>query len=147
MPVIIDTLRDAGRLLATETITHSYPHCWRHKTPVIYRAAAQWFIRMDEEDAQTAGVFAKDKATKTLRQLALEAIDQTSFYPENGRARLHDMIAGPPGLVHQPPAQLGRADPVLPAQGHRAAAPAHHGDPGPGGGRSCSKAASRPGAG
>eukprot|EP01036_Dinobryon_divergens_P035472 gene35472-45968_t len=96
VPVIIDTLRDAGRLLATETITHSYPHCWRHKTPVIYRAAAQWFIRMDEEDAQTAGVFAKDKATKTLRQLALEAIDQTSFYPENGRARLHDMIAGRP---------------------------------------------------
>lgn len=96
VPVIIDTLRDAGRLLATETITHSYPHCWRHKTPVIYRAAAQWFIRMDEEDAQTAGVFASDKATKTLRQLALEAIDQTSFYPENGRARLHDMIAGRP---------------------------------------------------
>ena len=80
------------RLLTTETITHSYPHCWRHKTPVIYRAAAQWFIRMDEGE----GVFTKDKAPKTLRQTALEAIEQTSFYPENGKARLHDMIANRP---------------------------------------------------
>lgn len=92
VPVIVEALRDAGRLMATETITHSYPHCWRHKTPVIYRAAAQWFIRMDEGE----GVFTKDKPAKTLRQLALDAIDQTSFYPENGRARLHDMIAGRP---------------------------------------------------
>ena len=92
VPVILQTLRDAGRLLATQTITHSYPHCWRHKTPVIYRAAAQWFIRMDEG----VGVFTTDKAPKTLRQLALEAIDQTRFYPENGRARLRDMIANRP---------------------------------------------------
>ncbi len=95
-PVIIDTLRTAGRLMATETITHSYPHCWRHKTPVIYRAAAQWFIRMDEETASTQGVFTKDKAPKTLRQTALDAIEQTSFYPENGKARLKDMIAHRP---------------------------------------------------
>ncbi len=92
VPAIIDTLRDAGRLLATETITHSYPHCWRHKSPVIYRAAAQWFVRMDEG----VGVFTRDKAEKTLRQLALEAIDRTGFYPENGRARLRDMIANRP---------------------------------------------------
>ena len=91
-PVIIDTLKSAGRLLATQTITHSYPHCWRHKSPVIYRAAAQWFIRMDEG----AGVFTKDKAPQTLRQMALNAIDQTHFYPENGRARLRDMIANRP---------------------------------------------------
>ncbi len=91
-PVIINTLRDAGRLFATTDITHSYPHCWRHKTPVIYRAAAQWFIRMDEGE----GVFTKDKADKTLRQLALDAIEDTAFYPENGKARLHDMIAGRP---------------------------------------------------
>ncbi|MDM0040082.1 isoleucine--tRNA ligase [Variovorax sp. J22G21] len=90
--VILQALRDANRLLATETITHSYPHCWRHKTPVIYRAAAQWFVRMDEGE----GVFTKDKAPKTLRQTALEAIEQTSFYPENGKARLHDMIANRP---------------------------------------------------
>jgi isoleucyl-tRNA synthetase len=91
-PVIIDTLREHGRLMATQPIVHSYPHCWRHKTPVIYRAAAQWFIRMDEGE----GVFTKDKAPKTLRQLALDAIDQTHFYPENGKARLRDMIAGRP---------------------------------------------------
>lgn len=92
VPVVIEALRDAGRLMATQDITHSYPHCWRHKTPVIYRAAAQWFIRMDEGE----GVFTKDKAPKTLRQTALEAIEHTSFYPENGKARLHDMIAGRP---------------------------------------------------
>ncbi|MDB5956973.1 isoleucine--tRNA ligase [Ramlibacter sp.] len=92
VPHIIATLKDNERLLATETITHSYPHCWRHKTPVIYRAAAQWFIRMDEG----VGVFTKDKAPSTLRRMALEAIEETSFYPENGKARLRDMIAGRP---------------------------------------------------
>jgi isoleucyl-tRNA synthetase len=91
-PVIIETLQAAGRLMGTTTITHSYPHCWRHKTPVIYRAAAQWFVRMDEGE----GVFTQDKAPGTLRQTALAAIEQTSFYPENGKARLRDMIAGRP---------------------------------------------------
>ncbi|MBT9477040.1 class I tRNA ligase family protein, partial [Polaromonas sp.] len=95
-PLVIETLREHGRLLATENITHSYPHCWRHKTPVIYRAAAQWFIRMDAETAGTQGVFPKDKAAKTLRQLALAAIEETSFYPENGKLRLQGMIAGRP---------------------------------------------------
>ena len=92
IPVVLDALRSAGRLLSTVTITHSYPHCWRHKTPVIYRAAAQWFVRMDEGE----GVFTKDKAAKTLRQLALDAIEQTHFYPENGKTRLRDMIANRP---------------------------------------------------
>jgi len=91
-PVVIETLREAGRLFATENITHSYPHCWRHKSPVIYRAAAQWFIRMDAGE----GVFTKDKAPGTLRELALAAIEETQFYPENGKARLRDMIAGRP---------------------------------------------------
>ncbi|HWH81968.1 MAG TPA: isoleucine--tRNA ligase, partial [Burkholderiaceae bacterium] len=95
-PLVADALRDAGRLFATSTLTHSYPHCWRHKTPVIYRAAAQWFVRMDEADRETAGVFALDPPAKTLRQLALDAIGQTRFYPENGQARLHDMIANRP---------------------------------------------------
>ena len=85
-------MKNAGRLLATETITHSYPHCWRHKSLVIYRAAAQWFVRMDAGE----GVFTKDKAPRTLRQMALDAIDQTGFFPENGRARLRDMIANRP---------------------------------------------------
>ncbi len=92
VPVILDALKNAGRLMATHGITHSYPHCWRHKTPVIYRAAAQWFVRMDEG----VGVFTKNKAPKTLRQSALDAIEQTKFYPENGKTRLRDMIANRP---------------------------------------------------
>ena len=94
--LVIDKLREHGRLFATHDITHSYPHCWRHKTPVIYRAAAQWFIRMDAETKGNEGVFAKDKASQSLRQLALQAIDETQFYPENGKTRLRDMIAGRP---------------------------------------------------
>ena len=119
---------DAGRLLATETITHSYPHCWRHKTPVIYRAAAQWFIRMDEGE----GVFTKDKAPETLRQMALDAIEETSFYPENGKARLRDMIAGRPDWCISRQRSWGVPLPVLPAQGFGRAASAHDGDPRPG---------------
>ena len=91
-PRILEVLSQSDRLLATQTISHSYPHCWRHKTPVIYRAAAQWFVRMDAGE----GVFTKDKAPETLRQLALDAIEQTQFYPENGKARLRDMIANRP---------------------------------------------------
>ncbi len=89
---VIEVLGQSDRLMATKAITHSYPHCWRHKTPVIYRAAAQWFVRMDAGE----GVFTKDKAPKTLRQLALDAIEQTQFYPENGKSRLRDMIANRP---------------------------------------------------
>ncbi|HEX6362324.1 MAG TPA: isoleucine--tRNA ligase, partial [Albitalea sp.] len=91
-PLIVAALRDAGRLMASAKLEHSYPHCWRHKTPVIYRAAAQWFVRMDEGD----GVFTVDKAPQTLRQTALAAIEATRFYPENGRARLRDMISNRP---------------------------------------------------
>ena len=95
-PAIVEALRSAGRLLASSSFEHSYPHCWRHKTPVIYRAAAQWFVRMDEADESTRGLFATDPAPTTLRACALAAIEATSFYPENGRARLHDMIAHRP---------------------------------------------------
>jgi len=91
-PRIVEALAESDRLFATGSLAHSYPHCWRHKTPVIYRAAAQWFVRMDEGD----GVFTLDKAGKTLRRLALDAIEQVSFYPENGRLRLRDMISSRP---------------------------------------------------
>ena len=94
VPRVLEVLAQSDRLMATQKITHSYPHCWRHKTPVIYRAAPQWFVRMDEG----TGVFEDptQKPAKTLRQIALDAIEQTSFYPENGRARLRDMIANRP---------------------------------------------------
>ncbi len=95
-PLIIEALRDAGRLFNTDTLLHSYPHCWRHKTPVIYRAAAQWFVRMDEANGSNAGVFTSEAPAKSLRQTALDAIAATNFYPENGRARLRDMIANRP---------------------------------------------------
>jgi isoleucyl-tRNA synthetase len=91
-PLIVQALQDAGRLMNTSKLSHSYPHCWRHKSPVIYRAAAQWFVRMDEGE----GVCTVNKAPGTLRQTALKAIDETAFYPENGRARLRDMIANRP---------------------------------------------------
>jgi isoleucyl-tRNA synthetase len=94
VPRVLEVLAQSDRLMATQKITHSYPHCWRHKTPVIYRAAPQWFVRMDEG----AGVFEDpaQKPSKTLRQIALDAIEQTQFYPENGKARLRDMIANRP---------------------------------------------------
>ncbi|QJC55359.1 Isoleucine--tRNA ligase [Polaromonas vacuolata] len=95
-PLVIDKLREHGRLFSTHDITHSYPHCWRHKTPVIYRAAAQWFIRMDAPGPASQGVFTSTPASKSLRELALAAIEETRFYPENGKTRLHGMIAGRP---------------------------------------------------
>ena len=91
-PRIIEVLGENNLLLATTHITHSYPHCWRHKTPVIYRAAAQWFVRMDEGD----GIFTVDKAPDSLRKMALAAIEETRFYPESGKSRLRDMIANRP---------------------------------------------------
>jgi isoleucyl-tRNA synthetase len=89
---VAEVLAQSDRLLAQGTLHHSYPHCWRHKSPVIYRAAAQWFVRMDEG----VGVFAQEKPTRTLRQTALAAIDATQFFPENGRLRLRDMITNRP---------------------------------------------------
>jgi isoleucyl-tRNA synthetase len=102
VPNVIAALDAAGRLMATKDIVHSYPHCWRHKSPVIYRAAAQWFIRMDHATEQTAGVFASDPQKESLREIALKAIGEQGdpnaiqFFPENGRVRLRDMIAGRP---------------------------------------------------
>ena len=96
VPVVIAALQDAGRLFAQSDLQHSYPHCWRHKTPVIYRAAAQWFIRMDAPTADTAGVFATEPQKQSLRELALAAIEETAFYPANGKVRLHNMIANRP---------------------------------------------------
>jgi isoleucyl-tRNA synthetase len=86
-PRIIEALREAGSLLDTAPIKHSYMHCWRHKTPIIYRATSQWFAGMDVHPAGDG---------PTLRESALKAIDDTSFFPAWGRARLHNMIANRP---------------------------------------------------
>ena len=79
---IVDLLRERGVLLATAKITHSYPHCWRHRTPVVYRATPQWFIGME-----TAG----------LRAGALKAIrDDVDWYPAWGEERIYGMIKDRP---------------------------------------------------
>ncbi len=95
-PKIVDSLRVAGALLHASSDTHSYMHCWRHKTPLIYRAASQWFVRMDGVTSETAGVMQRETAGETLRQTALRAIEATAFYPAWGKARLHGMIANRP---------------------------------------------------
>lgn len=85
-PEIVKALESVGSLLQVKTLSHSYMHCWRHKTPIIYRATSQWFAGMDRQP----------KEGKTLREAALQGVDQTEFYPAWGRARLHAMIANRP---------------------------------------------------
>ncbi|GAC1032165.1 isoleucine--tRNA ligase [Pseudomonas sp. No.21] len=85
-PAIVAKLEEVGALLKHESINHSYMHCWRHKTPLIYRATAQWFVGMDKQPNEGA----------TLRERALAGIQQTEFIPAWGQARLHNMIAGRP---------------------------------------------------
>jgi isoleucyl-tRNA synthetase len=84
---IVKTIDAAGALFHSNDFKHSYPHCWRHKTPTVFRATAQWFVGMD---------LAAKGETETLRELALKAIDATSFFPDWGKARLHGMIANRP---------------------------------------------------
>ncbi len=78
---IVETLRDRGVLLAFEELTHSYPHCWRCKKPVIFRATPQWFIRMDRND---------------LRERALAGIEQVAWIPRWGQARIRGMVENRP---------------------------------------------------
>ena len=93
---ICDTLNVAGNLLARSTIVHSYMHCWRHKTPLIYRATAQWFVRMDAPNADTKSVLGLAASEKTLRETALDGVQATKFFPQWGINRLHSMIANRP---------------------------------------------------
>ncbi|NGR08828.1 isoleucine--tRNA ligase [bacterium SGD-2] len=86
-PLIVEALQNSGTLLKVETIRHSYMHCWRHKTPVIYRATSQWFAGMDRAPAEGG---------PTLREMALKGVEDTAFYPSWGKARLHAMIANRP---------------------------------------------------
>ena len=80
-PQIIELLRERGALLHAETITHSYPHCWRCKNPVIFRATEQWFISMEE---------------KGLRRAALEQIHQVQWFPRWGEDRIAGMVENRP---------------------------------------------------
>jgi isoleucyl-tRNA synthetase len=90
-PLIVKTIDEAGCLMASSSYVHSYMHCWRHKTPIIYRATTQWFAGMEEVPG-----FQGVKPAESLRATALRGIEATRFYPEWGKARLHGMIANRP---------------------------------------------------
>ena len=74
---VIEKLAEHKSLLASGKLQHSFPHSWRSKAPLVYRATSQWFISMEKKD---------------LRKKALKAIDDTTFYPERGRDRIRSMI-------------------------------------------------------
>ncbi len=76
-PKIINTLKSKGMLIKEETITHSYPHCWRCKSPIIFRSTEQWFISIDKNG---------------LRKKALKEIDNTKWIPTWGRNRIYSMM-------------------------------------------------------
>ncbi len=79
--LLVEVLRNTGHLLAFAKLEHSYPHCWRHKTPVAFRATPQWFISMDQAN---------------LRRDALQEIGKVQWIPEWGEARIYNMIEGRP---------------------------------------------------
>jgi len=75
--IVIENLKNCKKLLANGKLTHSYPHSWRSKAPLVHRATPQWFISMEKTD---------------LRKKALKAIDDTDFYPPRGKDRIRSMI-------------------------------------------------------
>jgi len=84
--VILAEMTESGALIVSARLNHSFPHCWRHKTPLMQLATHQWFIGMYQEDA--VGI--------SLREYANKAVDATEFFPAWGRARLEAMIKNRP---------------------------------------------------
>ena len=80
-PIIIKKLKEEKKLLGEDTLKHSYPHSWRSKAPLVYRATPQWFISMESQ---------------SLRNKAIKSINETKFYPSKGKDRLLSMIEGRP---------------------------------------------------
>ena len=80
-PMVIEKLKEQNKLLKSDKLNHSYPHSWRSKAPLIYRATPQWFISMKKND---------------LRKKAIKAINNTTFYPRKGKDRLLSMVEGRP---------------------------------------------------
>ena len=89
---VIDALIEAGGLVARGKLKHQYPHSWRSKTPVIFRNTPQWFMAMDRP-------FANAQGGKTLRVLAVEAIERTRWAPPSGENRIKGMVANKPDWV------------------------------------------------
>ena len=79
--IIVDMLRTSGALLHVEKMQHSYPCCWRHKSPIIFRATPQWFVSMDQ---------------KGLREQSLKEIKGVQWIPDWGQARIESMVANRP---------------------------------------------------
>jgi len=117
--VVTDVLQASGHLLHLEKVQHSYPHCWRHKTPIIFRSTPQWFIGMEQKsppapllqsgERETAALIAErrhsvdtpplkkgGRGDLSLRDLANRAVEQTEFFPHWGRARIEAMIKNRP---------------------------------------------------
>lgn len=82
-PLIVEKLKNSGHLIAMKEIEHSYPHCWRTKTPLIYRTTPQWFMGLDLEHSQ-------------IRQKTMKEIENVQFIPEWGRARFQAMMENRP---------------------------------------------------
>ncbi len=80
-PVVIEKLKEQNKLLKHDKLNHSYPHSWRSKAPLVYRATPQWFISMQKNN---------------LRKKAIKAINETKFYPQKGKDRLLSMVEGRP---------------------------------------------------
>jgi isoleucyl-tRNA synthetase len=80
-PIVIEKLKEQNKLLKNDTLQHSYPHSWRSKAPLIYRATPQWFISMEKN---------------SLRDKAIKAINETTFYPAKGKDRLLSMVESRP---------------------------------------------------
>jgi isoleucyl-tRNA synthetase len=89
---VIDALIEAGTLVARGKLKHQYPHSWRSKTPVIFRNTPQWFLAMDRP-------FANAQGGKTLRALAVDAIERTRWAPPSGENRIKGMVANKPDWV------------------------------------------------
>jgi isoleucyl-tRNA synthetase len=89
---VIDALIEAGALIARGRLKHQYPHSWRSKTPVIFRNTPQWFLAMDQP-------FANAQGGKTLRALAVDAIERTRWAPPSGENRIKGMVANKPDWV------------------------------------------------
>ena len=97
---VLRKLDSTGTLLAKHKYTHSYPHCWRSKTPIIFRAVDQWFVSLDKAGSREAAL-ARD--IQDRRRGRLDSRLGRGAHPGRGRVA--------PRLVHQPPALLGRPDP------------------------------------
>lgn len=92
--LIIEWLKQNKKLLHHSAIQHSYPHCWRHKIPLIFRATRQWFIIMDRQES--IDISNGDANLPSLREQTLEAAEKTAWIPESGKKRISNMIVNRP---------------------------------------------------